>query len=226
MNRYAVVLIAALACGALMAAGCCDKFKDRIAALEQENTVLQTANGDLKKDLAQGKERCDELAIELESKETELANAKAELSDLKAKKPTVTTRPHLPPDWRVTATGAKITLGSDILFRAGRATLSSKGAAKLKQIAGTIQTAYPDARVRVYGFTDSDPIVASAKLWRDNLDLSANRAMAVTRKLRKLEIPAEKIETIGMGATNFVAANRTKAGKAKNRRVEIVVIKP
>ena len=78
--------------------------------------------------------------------------------------------------------------------------------------------------MRVYGYTDSDPIKRSARLWKDNLDLSANRAMAVTRELRKLGIPAESIETVAMGATRSVAPNRTKADKAKNRRVEIVVV--
>ena len=47
----------------------------------------------------------------------------------------------------------------------------------------------------------------------------------MTRELRRLGIPAKTIETIAMGATHFISANTTAAGKAKNRRVEIVVLK-
>jgi len=79
--------------------------------------------------------------------------------------------------------------------------------------------------VRVMGYSDSDPIVKTKKLWKDNLDLSANRAMEVTRYLWSRGIPAERIETVGMGSTHFVQPNKTKAGKAANRRVEIHVVK-
>jgi flagellar motor protein MotB len=79
--------------------------------------------------------------------------------------------------------------------------------------------------VQVYGFTDNDPIVKTKKLWEDNLDLSANRAMMVTRELIRHGIAANRVETIAMGSTHPVASNSDKAGKAKNRRVEIVAIK-
>jgi chemotaxis protein MotB len=79
--------------------------------------------------------------------------------------------------------------------------------------------------VRVMGYTDSDPIVKTKNLWKDNLDLSANRAMEVTRHLWSKGISAEHIETVAMGATHFMGPNTTKAGKAGNRRVEISVVK-
>ena len=96
---------------------------------------------------------------------------------------------------------------------------------KLRYIAATIRSKYAHAIARVCGYTDSDRIVKSARLWKDNLDLSANRAMAVTRHLIGKGIKAEAVEPGAMGATHFVARNTDKASKAQNRRVEIVVIK-
>ena len=49
--------------------------------------------------------------------------------------------------------------------------------------------------------------------------------MAVARELRKRGVSAANIETIAMGKERAIAANSTKAGKTRNRRVEIVVIK-
>ena len=116
------------------------------------------------------------------------------------------------------------TVGSDVLFSSGRATLTTGGRNALVAVASKIKTSFPGNIVRVYGHTDSDPIVKSKKLWADNLDLSANRAMAVTRYLISKGVARSKIETVGMGASRPITSNKTKAGKAKNRRVEIIVV--
>jgi flagellar motor protein MotB len=79
--------------------------------------------------------------------------------------------------------------------------------------------------VRVIGYTDNDPIRKTRNLWEDNLDLSANRAMTVVRHLREQGIDAEKLTACGRGETNPVTPNTSTANKAKNRRVEIIVIK-
>ena len=231
MNRSALAIALILTSASFMALGCCDKEKDRIALLEQENAIFVQTKDELKNvrdGLAKAQERCDLLNIEVQTKQTEIAGLKAKVADLEGelvKKPAVTSPP-LPPGWQETATGAKVTLGSDILFSAGRASLTSKGVASLRSVAATIKNTYPTSQVRVYGFTDGDPIVRSAKLWKDNLDLSANRAMAVTRELRKLGIARDRIETIAMGKERPIAANSSKAGKTKNRRVEILVVRP
>ena len=60
--------------------------------------------------------------------------------------------------------------------------------------------------------------------WDDNLDLSANRAMAVTRYLTGKGLDSAMIETVGMGAAQPVASNSSKDGKARNRRVEIYAV--
>ena len=89
----------------------------------------------------------------------------------------------------------------------------------------TLRSRYPGMTVRVYGYTDSDPVRKTRHLWKDNLDLSANRAMAVTRYLWSRGVTAARVETIGMGVTHFVSSNATTSGKSKNRRVVIKVVK-
>lgn len=71
-------------------------------------------------------------------------------------------------------------------------------------------------KVLIQGYTD---ITGPAAY---NLKLSERRAMAVKEYLVSEGICAKRIETKGYGATNFVATNETAAGRAKNRRTEIV----
>lgn len=225
MNRFITVLTIALLAASLANVGCdYNKVKKELAEVQQLYHELDTIHQQTQANLVASAARNRQLQTELDSKDAELAVAKSKVADLEGRLAKVPDRPDPPEGWEPTATGAKLTLAGDVLFSAGRATLSRGGAGKIKQAARTIKSQYPKAVVRVYGFSDSDRIKKSAKLWTDNLDLSANRAMAVTRQLWKLGVPSEMIETIGMGATHFVASNRTSAGKAKNRRVEIVVV--
>jgi flagellar motor protein MotB len=226
MDRLSISLTFVLLALGLLAAGCCDKEKQQLLTVQQQYNELQKDNQDLKKSLAEAQSANAELTAQLNNRGSQLDRTQEELTKLKAERvQPVREAGGVPEGWTKTSAGVKTTLSSDILFASGRATLSSAGVSKLRSVAATIKSKYPDAVVRVYGYTDDDPIVKSAKLWQDNLDLSANRAMAVTRQLWKLGIPAERVETIGMGATNFVAANTTRAGKAGNRRVEIEVFK-
>ena len=73
----------------------------------------------------------------------------------------------------------------------------------------------------VVGHTDTEPIKKSS--WKDNLELSAQRALSVTRYLMDHGIPDKQVEASGCGSARPVASNSTADGKAKNRRVEIVV---
>jgi len=76
----------------------------------------------------------------------------------------------------------------------------------------------PNVRVDVNGYTDS---VGSVDY---NLRLSERRAGAVVDYLEKAGIPADRLVAHGYGRTNFVATNRTKEGRAQNRRVELVPV--
>jgi len=223
-------LVAILAISVLGAGGCCKKEKQEIAALQSQYNDLSATNQDLRSKLAQAKAHQMDLESQVAAaatKDAELQRKAQEIAALQAK---VKAQAALPApaqggQWDVGKHADRISVGSDLLFASGRATLTAAGKAALSRIVADLKGAYAGLPVRVYGYTDSDPIKRTKKLWRDNLDLSANRAMAVTRYLIAKGISPEKVETVAMGSTHFVAKNAARAGKAKNRRVEIVVIK-
>lgn len=230
--RKLSLLAAALALTSLSAVGCNDKSKAHILALTNEKNDLLAKDKDMRGQLARATSRNTELLTQLDAKDLEIESIKAErnkaLVDLvnaqdKADKADKTDKTAA--GWKATTVGHEISVGSDVLFSAGRATLSPAGKRVLARIVSDLKTTYAGMSVRVYGYTDADPIKKSKRLWTDNLDLSVNRAMAVSRYLVSKGIDASLIETVGMGATHAVSDNTSKSGKAKNRRVEIMVVK-
>lgn len=77
---------------------------------------------------------------------------------------------------------------------------------------------YPKATILVKGFVSSKSNSA------ENIKLSETRALNVYKMLLKKGVEAEQIEMVGMGNQEPIASNDTRAGRAKNRRVEIIVI--
>jgi chemotaxis protein MotB len=114
-----------------------------------------------------------------------------------------------------------VTLPNTILFDSGKATLKSATSTELDHILSVLKQRYVGKDVDVVGHTDTDPIQKSA--WKDNLELSAQRALSVTRYLIQHGIPEQQVRAAGCGPARPIAPNTTAAGKAKNRRVEIVV---
>jgi chemotaxis protein MotB len=114
-----------------------------------------------------------------------------------------------------------VTLENSILFSSGKATLKQSTSKELDHIQSVLSGQYAGKQVDVVGHTDSDPIKKSS--WKDNWELSAQRALSVTRYLVKQGFAQEQIRAIGCGEARPVASNTSSAGKAKNRRVEIVV---
>jgi chemotaxis protein MotB len=114
-----------------------------------------------------------------------------------------------------------VTLQNAILFDSGKARLKSTKNAELNHILSVLKEKYGNMPINVVGHTDSDPIKKSK--WKDNWELSAQRALSVVRYLIAKGIDKEKIQAVGCGATKPVASNSTRSGKARNRRVEIVV---
>ena len=209
---------------ALSSVGCNGKQAAKLKALTHNRNQLANQNNQLRDQLNKAHQDNAGLKSALDGKNTELAAARTKIGQLEGK---IGSAQKLGKGkgWTQSIHGDKIGLGSDLLFRSGRASLSTKGKIKLSKIVKDLKGVYAGLPVRVYGYTDSDPIKVSRKSWQDNLDLSANRAMAVTRYLRSKGIRAGTVETVAMGATRFLARNNTAAGKARNRRVEIVVIK-
>jgi chemotaxis protein MotB len=114
-----------------------------------------------------------------------------------------------------------VTLPTAILFAPGQAALKNKTSTELDHIRSVLQEKYSGNQIDVVGHTDSDPIKKSK--WKDNWELSAQRALTVVRYLTAKGIGEDKIRAVGCGAARPVASNSTASGKAQNRRVEIVV---
>ena len=117
-----------------------------------------------------------------------------------------------------------VTLENALLFDSGKATLKRATNAELDHIRSVLRDArYAGKPIDVVGHTDTDPIRKTKGQWKDNLELSAQRALSVARYLIQKGIADEDIRAVGCGASRPIASNASKAGKAKNRRVEIVV---
>jgi chemotaxis protein MotB len=116
-----------------------------------------------------------------------------------------------------------VTLPNTILFESGKAALKNATSTELNHILSVIKQKYADKDIDVVGHTDTDPIVKTKDLWKDNLELSAQRALSVARYLTSHGIAEKQVRAAACGSARPVASNGSAAGKAKNRRVEIVV---
>jgi chemotaxis protein MotB len=114
-----------------------------------------------------------------------------------------------------------VTLPNAILFDSGKATLKKATSTELDHIRSVVESKYSGRQIDVVGHTDSDPIKKSK--WKDNWELSAQRALTVARYLIQRGIANDSIRAVGCGESRPVASNASASGKAKNRRVEIVV---
>ena len=114
-----------------------------------------------------------------------------------------------------------VTLPNAILFDSGKATLKKATSVELDHIHSVLRDKYSGKQIDVVGHTDTDPIKKSK--WKDNWELSAQRALSVLRYLVKRGISEDKIQAAGRGESQPIASNSTASGKARNRRVEIVV---
>ena len=85
-----------------------------------------------------------------------------------------------------------------------------------------VNSEYPTQDVLVYGHTDNEPIKKSG--WKDNYELSAQRALAVVRHLQSRGVSAARLVAAGCGEHRPTAPNTSQQSRAKNRRVEIYVL--
>lgn len=112
-------------------------------------------------------------------------------------------------------------LPSEVLFSSGQAELSETGQLNVLQV-GLILKEFPDRRFLVVGHTDAAPLAAS--IYKDNWELSTARALTVTRFLVKAGMKAQNLIPAGEGEHDPVADNGTATGRARNRRIEIILL--
>ncbi|HEY2414712.1 MAG TPA: OmpA family protein [Pirellulaceae bacterium] len=114
----------------------------------------------------------------------------------------------------------RIEVPSDKLFTPGTAQLQTDGTRILDEVAAAVHRQYPRQRIVVEAHTDdslsTNPTAAHA--------LTTGQAQAVFQALvQRGRLPARQLSVLAMGENHPLASNATPAGKAKNRRIEIVV---
>lgn len=119
--------------------------------------------------------------------------------------------------------GLVITLADNILFNSGKAKIKEEAYPILDKISNVIKTKAPDKNIGVEGHTDNVPIKYSG--WKSNRELSTARANNVYHYLVDVGgLSPDRLTTIGYGQYRPIASNDTEEGRAKNRRVEIVIL--
>jgi outer membrane protein OmpA-like peptidoglycan-associated protein len=165
------------------------------------------------------------LKRDLKNKEKELAQKEKELADAKAREKELQDRIQKYEANIVSAEQAQqmkektiktYRLGEKPTFVFGTDKLNKSGKASLKQVATELE-GYPDAEVLVEGHTDN---VGGDEI---NQKISEQRASSVATTLKKDYGVKNNISVIGKGKTEPIASNDTAEGRAKNRRVEIIV---
>ena len=125
---------------------------------------------------------------------------------------------------RVTLANGRIGISGSVLFAFNSADLQPEGRQVLKSLAAPL-AAYLGARdevLMVSGFTDDRQVRDSNRAkFADNWELSAQRALTVTRALIEEGLPSSAVFAAAFGAEQPVASNAEAAGRALNRRVEM-----
>ena len=119
--------------------------------------------------------------------------------------------------------GIAITLSDRFLFDVGDAALKSPSLPALQKLSGLFKGI--GAVVSIEGHTDNSTVL-STSIYKDNWELSGARALSVLRFfLEKQRLNPDEFQYAGYADTRPAASNSTEAGRQKNRRVEIIVLR-
>ena len=110
------------------------------------------------------------------------------------------------------------TYSKAIMFDSGKSTIRPESTSKLEEIV-KVMTEYNATNFKLEGYTDNTGVAAK------NLQLSKERAAAVKDYLISKGISADRLSSEGYGIVKPIASNKTAAGRAQNRRVEILLVK-
>lgn len=195
------------------------KNRELLAQLEAKEQALAAENArleKLKKALEDRSNRVAELENVIASKDaamTALKNAISRaLTDFEGKGLTVEQR------------GGKVyvSMENKLLFNSGSWAVGTEGQRAVKQL-GSVLGDNPDIAVLIEGHTDNVPYKGNGTL-TSNWDLSTKRATAIVNILRKnIAINPENLTAAGRGEFAPVATNDSPEGKAKNRRIEVIL---
>jgi len=115
---------------------------------------------------------------------------------------------------------AKPMLVATVNFGSGQTGLSSKDKEILDGVVDPLMAS--DAKIKVVGHADGTPVLRGSH--RSNWELSESRANSVAKYLKSKGIDAARIVAVGMAHTQPIAPQSTAAGKAMNRRVEVILL--
>lgn len=116
----------------------------------------------------------------------------------------------------------RIVIPSDQLFQPGTAQLHAQSAATLDPIAAQLRSVFPKNRIGIEGYSDNGPLYGGAV--SSTHQLTATQAAAVLDLMtRRAGMPPGQLFTVAQGANNPRQTNDTAAGRAANRRIELVI---
>ena len=180
----------------------------RIAALEKQRDDLAVQLEEQKKKVVQveavKEETSKTYAQMIEKMKSEIAEGQVTITELKG---------------RLT-----VNMVDAILFDSGKADIKPEGRQVLQKVVEVIGQV-EDKAIRVEGHTDNVKISpALARAFASNWELSAARAVNVTRYLQRLGVDPTLLSAAAYGEYRPVSENETPEGRAKNRRIEIVLV--
>jgi chemotaxis protein MotB len=196
--------------------------KTAAQTLDQQLAALQSEKEALEADKEALATARDNLAKSVEEKSSELATLKGTTDALKEKMKDEIAKG----DIQLTEDGGKLRVGlvDKILFDSGEASISKRGEGVLERV-GAVLASIEDRHIQVSGHTDNTPISDKLKVqFPTNWELSVARATNVVRFLQdKAKVPPDRLVASGYGEYEPIASNRTSAGRAKNRRIELLL---
>jgi chemotaxis protein MotB len=116
--------------------------------------------------------------------------------------------------------GIAIEINASVLFASGQATLEPGSIKALRAVGGVLAKVPND--IQVEGFTDNTPINTAA--FPSNWELSTARASSVVRLLAESGAPTDRLVAVGYGEFRPVDTNSTPEGRARNRRVTVMIL--
>ena len=181
------------------------ELSQRISDLEKENSALKDEIANLRKAKEEEVQKTSKTYEEmLEKMKSEISQGQVTISELKGK--------------------LTVNMLNAILFDSGKAEVKPEGLAVLLKVIDILKNV-KDKAIRIEGHTDNVQIVgALAAKYQTNWELSAARAINVTRYLQSQGIDPAILGAVAYGEYHPVASNDTEEGKAKNRRIEIILV--
>ncbi len=195
------------------------KNRELLAQLEAKEKALAEESArldELKKQLDARSNRVDELERLITAKDASMKRLKDALSkallDFEGKGLTVEQRNG----------NVYVSMENKLLFESGSWEVGAEGTRAVKQL-GNVLAQNPDIAVLIEGHTDNVPYRGSGQI-NDNWDLSTKRATAIVQILRDNQsIKRENLTAAGRGEYAPVVTNDTPEGRAKNRRIEVIL---